>query len=484
MTQTPHQAQTGADSQGRPQGSRFWDDILSTGLRRDRSRQWFAGVCSGIARRVDVDPVLIRAAFIALTLFGGFGIVAYLVAWLLLPDESGRIMARDALDRQNGADSTGAIVLFVIAVLVIAAIVFGDNGFLIGWGVIPLAIVGWLFWRHEQGKRNATWQTAPGAGSPDQVTTTYAASAPPAPSWANAPVGTHAPAGTTAPVAGSPAGAGAPTGPASPFGPTAPGGHVPPTGSWQPPPAPPVPPRAHVPLAPPPPPRPRRRTAGFAGFALVLGLAVVGYGAGLMLDGPVGFPGSQELFGGVLALGAASLATMIIGLTGRRSLLSATLVAILGVGVGTAGIVESSWEGDRGVRTWTPTASTTAQEFDHSVGRTTIDLRPLFASIAARPAPSGGSVPDPAVAPQDLDIEQGAGEMTILVPAGANAQVRARAGFGEVRVLGNLPEGISNRDAGRNDGPSETLSLDLGTGAPDVIVRADITVGQITIQEG
>ncbi|KGN31054.1 hypothetical protein N798_09375, partial [Knoellia flava TL1] len=242
----------------------------------------------------------------------------------------------------------------------------------------------------------------------------------------------------------------------------------------------------HVPLAPPPPPRPRRRTAGFAGFALVLGLAAVGYGAGLMLDGPVGFPGSQELFGGVLALGAASLATMIIGLTGRRSLLSATLVAILGLGVGTAGIVESSWEGDRGVRTWTPSASTTPQEFDHSVGRTTVDLRPLFASIAARPTSSGGSVPvpDPAVAPQDLDIEQGAGEMTILVPAGANAQIRAKAEFGEVRVVGNLPEGFSNRDDGRNDGPSETLSLDLGTGAPDVIIRADITVGQITIQEG
>jgi len=461
MTQTPHEAQTGAAPQDRPQGSRFWDDIFSTGLRRDRSRQWFAGVCSGIARRVDVDPVLIRAAFIALTLFGGFGIVAYLVAWLLLPDESGRIMARDALDRQNGADASGAIILSVIAVLVIAAIVFGDNGFLIGWGVIPLAIVGWLFWRHEQGKRTASWQSAPGVGSADRMTTTYAASAPPAPSRASAPVGTNAPA--------APA-----TGPVGPMG------------SWQPPPAPPVPPRAHVPLAPPPPPRPRRRTAGFAGFALVLGLAVVGYGAGLMLDGPVGFPGSQELFAGVLALGAASLATMIIGLTGRRSLLSAALVAILGLGVGTAGIVESSWEGDRGLRTWTPSASTSAQEFDHSVGRTTIDLRPLFASIASRPTPSGGSVPvpDPTVAPQDLDIEQGAGEMTIIVPAGANAQIRAKAEFGEVRVVGNLPEGFSNRDDGRNDGPSETLSLDLGTGTPDVIVRADITVGQITIQEG
>lgn len=455
MTQTPSPAQTGASSQG----SKFWDDIISTGLRRDRSRQWFAGVCSGIARRVDVDPVLIRAAFIALTLFGGFGIVAYLVAWLLMPDETGRIMARDAINREGGAEASGAIILSVIAVLVTAAIIFGDNGFLIGWGIIPLAIVGWLFWRHEQGKQSVdTW----GAGTQPhaeggEAPRMYAASSPAA-SFMPPPAATSSE---------EPA--------------------------WQPPTAPPVPPRAHVPLAPPPPPRPRRRTAGFAGFALVLGLAVVGYGAGLMLDGPVGFPGSGELLGGVIGLGLASLATMVIGLTGRRSLLSASLVTILGLGVGGAGIVETAWEGDRGMRTWTPSASTTIQHFDHSAGTTTIDLRPLFASLGTSPSPSPDVSPSPqpppaptppAVAPQELDIEQGIGEMTIIVPPGANAQIRARTEFGEVRVVGNLPEGVSNRDNGGQDGPSETLTLNLGSGAPTVIVRADITAGQITIQEG
>lgn len=464
MTQTPPQAPPGAGSPGSGRATSFWDDITSTGLRRDRSRQWFAGVCAGIARRVDVDPVLIRAAFIALTLFGGFGVVAYLVLWLLLPDDSGRIMARDALDRDSGANAGGAAILVVLAVLVMAAIVLGDNGILLGWGIIPLAIVGWLFWRHEQGKDQRTWQPASYAGP------SGSASVPPgaAPSVGAAP--------GTAPVA---APVGAPvTAPHDPYAATHTG--------WQPPPAPPVPPRAPLPLAPPPPPRPRRRTAGFAGFALVLGLAVVGYGVGLMLDGPVGFPGSRELLGGVLALGAASLATLAIGLSGRRSLLSAALVIILGFGVGTAGIVESSWEGDRGFRTWTPTVSTTAQRFDHGAGRTTIDLRPLFASLPA-PTPStppGTPGSEPSPAPQDLDIEQGAGEMTILVPPGANARIRARAELGEVRVVGDLPDGFSNRDDGRSDGPGESLSLDLGTGTPDVTIRADITVGQITIQEG
>ncbi|MFW5469231.1 PspC domain-containing protein [Knoellia sp. CPCC 206435] len=506
MTQTPSTADGGPSGQpgpaapppygqppyGQHQSNRFWDDILSTGLRRDRSRQWFAGVCSGVARRVDVDPVLIRAAFIALTLFGGFGVVAYLVAWLLMPDDNGRIMARDALSGGDSGGATGAIVLSVIAVLVIAAIVFGDNGFLIGWGVIPIALVAWLFWRHQQGREaNPAWSSAAQGPPTGPVPPTPSGPSMYAASSSQAPAAPYAPVAPTAP--GAPA-AGAPSG--MPPG----AGH----GGWQPPPAPPVPPRPWVPVAPPPPPRPRRRTAGFAGFALTLGMAAVGYGAGLMLDGPLGFSGSRELFGTILALGAAALTTLVIGLSGRRSLLSAGIVLLLGLGATAASVGEQTFEGGRGERTWVPTVTTSGTSYEHGAGRTTLDLRSLFAELSTPPAPPtpspapGASVlpaptasPAPAptapaapAAPQEITVEQGAGEMLILVPPGANARITARADFGEVRVLGDLPGGLSDRDTGIDDGPSETVSLNLGTGAPTVTVRADITFGQITIQEG
>ena len=94
-----------------------------------------------------------------------------------------------------------------------------------------------------------------------------------------------------------------------------------------------------------------------------------------------------------------------------------------------------------------------------------------------RPAPLDPPGPD-------AGVDQGAGEMVIIIPPGANARITARADFGEVRVLGDLPGGVSDRDTGDTDGPSETVSLNLGTGAPAVTVRADITFGQITIQEG
>ncbi|MFC7486463.1 PspC domain-containing protein [Knoellia sp. CPCC 206453] len=491
MTQTPHPAET-----AQSQGSKFWDDILSIGIRRDRSRQWFGGVCSGIARRVDVDPVLIRAAMIGLTLLGGFGVVVYLVAWLLLPDETGRIMARDAINRDGSTDAGGAIALSIVALLVIAAMIFGDNGFLLGWGIVPLAVVGWFVWRHQQRKDGVAaspWSSASQSGplGPD----VYAASSAPASYAPTASAGSTLPPAPPAPNWATGRPAAAPTA-------AAPSGSDAGSDAWRPPPAPPVPPRAHLPLAPPPPPRPRRRGAGFAGFALVLGAAIVGYGAGLMLDGPLDFSGSRELLGGIIALGAASLATMVIGLMGRRSLMSVALIVMLGLGTAGAAVGDESWGNGQGTRTWTPSLSTTTTRFELGAGETTVDLRPLVTQLAnpttIPPAPTPAPTPSPSVAPspsvsapgaaatipQQIEIKQGVGEMTIIVPAGANAQIRAHTMFGDVQVRGDLPGGVSARDRGDEDGPSETLTVNLGTGAPTIIVRADITAGQITIQEG
>lgn len=56
-------------------------------LRRSRDDQVIAGVAGGLGRYLGVDPVLVRIAFVVLALFGGSGIVAYIVAWLVIPEE-------------------------------------------------------------------------------------------------------------------------------------------------------------------------------------------------------------------------------------------------------------------------------------------------------------------------------------------------------------------------------------------------------------
>jgi phage shock protein C len=55
-------------------------------LRRSRRDRLIGGVCGGIARYLDVDPVIIRVAAVALALSGGFGVVLYVVSWIVMPD--------------------------------------------------------------------------------------------------------------------------------------------------------------------------------------------------------------------------------------------------------------------------------------------------------------------------------------------------------------------------------------------------------------
>ncbi|MGV8080886.1 MAG: PspC domain-containing protein [Syntrophales bacterium] len=48
------------------------------------------GVCGGIGEYLDRDPTVIRVLFILLALFSfGFGILAYIAMWLIIPKRSG-----------------------------------------------------------------------------------------------------------------------------------------------------------------------------------------------------------------------------------------------------------------------------------------------------------------------------------------------------------------------------------------------------------
>ncbi len=48
------------------------------------------GVCAGIGIHLDVDPTVIRLVWVALTLLSlGTGILVYLAAWILMPEEPG-----------------------------------------------------------------------------------------------------------------------------------------------------------------------------------------------------------------------------------------------------------------------------------------------------------------------------------------------------------------------------------------------------------
>jgi phage shock protein PspC (stress-responsive transcriptional regulator) len=55
-------------------------------LFRDGDDKFLGGVASGIAHYLDLDTIWVRLALLALFIFGGFGILLYIILWILLPE--------------------------------------------------------------------------------------------------------------------------------------------------------------------------------------------------------------------------------------------------------------------------------------------------------------------------------------------------------------------------------------------------------------
>ncbi len=88
-------------------------------LRRRASDRVLGGVASGIADYLNVDPLLIRAAFVALVIFGSAGLVLYFGAWLLIPVEGEDESIGQGLVRRSGfSPGWGIAIAALIAVLV------------------------------------------------------------------------------------------------------------------------------------------------------------------------------------------------------------------------------------------------------------------------------------------------------------------------------------------------------------------------------
>jgi phage shock protein PspC (stress-responsive transcriptional regulator) len=56
-------------------------------LTRVLEGKMLAGVCTGLARYLNVDPVIVRVGFAVTTLLSGVGILLYLALWIIMPAE-------------------------------------------------------------------------------------------------------------------------------------------------------------------------------------------------------------------------------------------------------------------------------------------------------------------------------------------------------------------------------------------------------------
>ena len=162
MTTTPPEAPSGpADESAPDEGPRVTrDEIRDLGrLRRSVDDRKVAGVAGGLARHLDVDPLILRVAFVVLAFFGGAGLLLYGACWLLVP-EDGSDEAAITLD-----DRSRTLALLAVGVLAAFALL-GDS-----WGVFwfpwPLAIIALvvLLFVTRKDRRSATPPPGSGGGA-------------------------------------------------------------------------------------------------------------------------------------------------------------------------------------------------------------------------------------------------------------------------------------------------------------------------------
>lgn len=58
-------------------------------LTKSSNNRMIAGVCAGVANYFDIDPTVVRIAWVFLVVLFGSGLLLYLICWLLMPSDYG-----------------------------------------------------------------------------------------------------------------------------------------------------------------------------------------------------------------------------------------------------------------------------------------------------------------------------------------------------------------------------------------------------------
>src|SRR6185503_18825779 len=138
-------------------------------LARNTSARVLGGVAAGIADHFGVDPVLVRLGFVVATFFGGVGVLAYVVAWILLPDATPGAPAAPRDNRQ--------LLAFGLVALGLATIPGGVGfGWHFGGGFWPIALIavgGTVLWLRTRDDRNEPPAPPPAAPPPTPAAATF-----------------------------------------------------------------------------------------------------------------------------------------------------------------------------------------------------------------------------------------------------------------------------------------------------------------------
>lgn len=391
--------------------------------------RWIGGVAGGLARHFDVDPVIVRVAFVVLALFGGSGVLLYGALWLLLP-EDGAESAVISLDERS-------LAVALVGVGVVAGLALLGTWSDARWISWPLALVALVVLLVATSRERRPTAYPPGYPTPPSGTP---AAAPPPPAYAG-PTSPGAP--MTTPTTEAPA---APT----PHAPTQ-------TGAL--PPAPPFPPSGTgwSPQPPTPPVRdPRRRGPLLVWFTM----ALMALGVGVL--GMVDVAGSD-----VPASAYPALATAIAGVMLLVGAFYGRAGGIIFLGLVSATVLAGTTIGERIETDQSVVRPTTASQVDSTYSQAAGELVYDFSDVTDLAELDG----------RTISLEQGVGRIEVIVPRGLDVVTTTSVGAGSAKVFDTSRDGLGLDFTTRHDVTDEvaTIDLDLQVGLGEVVVRIDNT---------
>jgi phage shock protein PspC (stress-responsive transcriptional regulator) len=141
-----------------------------TDMRRSRDDRVVAGVCSGAAKYLNIDPIVVRVVLAVLTFVGLAGLILYLAAWFLLPAEgSEQSIAADWFNLDKNEEQVRVVGLIGAAVLAALAVV-GNSDWAwwgIPWVLVPIAGLYWIFVVRRRRRRAGPDGSDPDNPAPD-----------------------------------------------------------------------------------------------------------------------------------------------------------------------------------------------------------------------------------------------------------------------------------------------------------------------------
>ncbi len=405
-------------------------------FRRDRRHRRLGGVCAGLGRHCDMDPVIFRIGVAVLAITSGLGLVFYGFAWLCVPyeDEEENEARRLLSGRVDGQALTA--VLFALVGCGVFLTLLNNGGALTFAAVLTLLLAGAGYWSQQRG-----------APDSDPVAVQAAADAPPeakappvagSPSWWRDPLvkdGTHD--GLSGYFWG-------PEGLDIAYQPT---GH---RGV----------PRAKAAAASPPQPHGPRRIGG---WVFLLALVAGGLGTGLTWESqPLGTTLQTGLACALAVFGLGIAISAFLGRTGAGSIVLAVL---------TAGLLAATAALPKNITThythtdWIPaTAADVRSQYELGLGTGTLDLSKIDVD-------KGRTL--------KIGAEAGAGGLRVIVPKDATVRLHAEVGVGDIV----LPDD-KGKDLDVAPGREKKVTLKPPSGGEDggtIDLRLEVGVGQAKV---